>query len=103
MIGAVLVLLASSSSLDDYARANALFEHQKFSEAAEALDRAIKENPDYVPAWTLRGKLAMVFNRFDMARAAFLRAASLQPGSAYAQFMLGFFYYFDNDFIRAVP
>ena len=43
----------------------------------------------------------MAFNRFDIARAAFLKAVDLEPASAYAQFMLGFFYSFDNDFAKA--
>jgi len=99
----LLVALAGSSGTADYQRANELFQQQQFVRAAEALDRAIKEDPNYVPAWTLRGKIAMAFNRFDIAREAFLKAARLDPASAYAQFMLGFFYYVDNDFSKAVP
>jgi tetratricopeptide (TPR) repeat protein len=45
----------------------------------------------------------MAFDRFDIARAAFVKAAELQPASPYTQFMLGFFYYVDNDFTRALP
>lgn len=99
----LLIALAASSGIGDYQRANELFQQQEFAKAAEALDRAIKENPNYVPAWTLRGKMAMAFNHFDIAREAFLKAARLDPASAYAQFMLGFFYYVDNDFSKAVP
>ena len=91
------------AATDHYQQANDLFQSQQFAEAATQLDAAIKENPRYAPAWTLRGKIAMAFNRFDVARAAFVKAAELQPASPYTQFMLGFFYYVDNDFARAVP
>ena len=97
------LLLTASGAVEHYNRAHAFFQQQKFVEANEALDAALTADPDYVPALTLKGKLAMAFNRFDVARAAFARAARLSPESAYAQFMLGFFYYVDNDFVQAVP
>ncbi|MBI1897211.1 MAG: tetratricopeptide repeat protein [Acidobacteria bacterium] len=100
---AALLLAAASVASQHYSRASALFDRQKFSEANEALDQALAADPNYVPALTLKGKLAMGFNRFDVARVAFSRAAEIAPDSAYAQFMLGFFYYVDNDFIKAAP
>jgi tetratricopeptide (TPR) repeat protein len=99
---AILLLLASSAA-EHYQRANALFEQQKFAESNEELDAALAADPRYVPALTLKGKLAMAFNRFDVARVAFERASLLAPDSSYAQFMLGFFHYVDNDFARAIP
>ena len=96
-------LVNSADGMDAYRRANLLFQEQKFAEAAEALDQSLKEDPNYMAAWTLRGKIAMAFNRFDIARQAFIKAAALSPGSEYSQFMLGFFYYVDNDFTKAVP
>jgi tetratricopeptide (TPR) repeat protein len=102
LVMASALLEASSGAALKYQEANLLFEQQKFAAAGEALDSALREDPGYVPAWTLRGKLAMAFNQFDIARAAFMKAASLDRASAYTQFMLGFFYYFDNDFSRAV-
>lgn len=98
----VMAALLSSLASENYERANQLFQRQQFAEAADALDLALKEDPNYVPAWTLRGKIAMAFDRFDMARAAFTKAVRLDPNSAYAQFMLGFFHYVDNDFTKAV-
>ena len=100
MICVCLLLLFAT---DSYQRANALFERQQFADAATQLDEAIQENPQFAPAWILRGKIAMAFNRFDVARWAFVKAAGLDPASAHTQFMLGFFYYVDNDFTRAVP
>ena len=95
-----MLLLAAATS--HYERANDYFQRQKFREAEAELTAALAENPDLVPALTLKAKLAMGLNRFDEARAALLRAAALQPESAYVQFMLGFFYYVDNDFQNAL-
>ena len=99
-LGVCFLLFAGT---DHYQQANDLFQRQQFAEAATQLDEALKENPQYALAWTLRGKIAMAFNRFDIASSAFLKATQLEPGSEYTQFMLGFFYYVDNDFVRAVP
>lgn len=97
-ISLLLVVLESTH----YERANQYFQQQRFAEAHAELSAALRENPDLVPALTLKAKLAMAFNRFDEARAALLRAAELQPDSAGVQFLLGFFYSVDNDFHKAV-
>ena len=98
----VLMWLASSA-MDQYNRANVLFQQRRFTEAGEAIDRALEADPRYVPALTLRGKLAMALERNQVARESFEKAAGLAPDSAYAQFMLGFFYYVENDFRKSVP
>jgi tetratricopeptide (TPR) repeat protein len=103
MILLTAALLAASAATEEYQRANLLFQQQKFVEAGEALDRILKQDPSLVPAWTLRGKLAMAFNRLDVARQAFERAVALAPESAYARFMLGFCHYVANDFATALP
>ena len=103
MILAGLALLAASLATGDYQIASNAFRKQQFGEASEALNRALKQDPTFVPAWILRGRMALAFNQFDIARAAFLRAVSLDSSSANTQFMLGFFYYVDNDFSNAVP
>ncbi len=98
----VFLLMEASQGSQYYQRANELFKQQQFPQAAESIDLAIKKEPTFMPAWTLRGKIAMAFDRFDYARAAFERAVALAPDSAYAQFMLGFFFYVDNDFSNAI-
>src|SRR5260370_14110737 len=102
MIRLLFALLATAGT-EHYERANRYFQQQQFSQAAEELTAALKENPNLVPALTLRAKLAMGLNRFDDAREDLLRAVALQPDSAYVQFMLGFYYYVDNDFQKAIP
>ncbi len=100
MIRLALLLLAAT---DHYDRANTYFGQQRFPEAEAELTAALQEDPNLVPALTLKGKLTMALNRFDEARESFVRAAALQPKSAYVQFLLGFFYYVDNDFQKAIP
>ena len=98
----VAALLASAAVLN-YQRANELFSKGRYEEAGKALDQSLREDPNMVPALTLKGKLAMGLNRFDEAREALTKAAALEPASSYVQFLLGFFHYVDNDFRKALP
>jgi len=95
-------LLLAAVATEHYDRANKYFGQQRFTEAEAELAAALREDPNLVQALTLKGKLAMALNRFDEAQEAFVRAAALQPKSAYVQFLLGFFYYVDNDFQKAI-
>lgn len=97
------LFLFASSALELYNEANALFQQQRFEAAEAALNASLRADPNLVPALTLKGKLAMGLNRFDIARECFEKAASLEPKSAYVQFLLGFFHYVDNDFVKAIP
>lgn len=99
----IVVLLLASAALEQYNRANVLFQQQRFPEAESALNAALAEDPRLVPALTLKGKLAMGLNRFDEARGYFEKAAALEPKSPYVLFLLGFFHYVDNDFSKALP
>src|SRR5262245_29994286 len=85
-----------------YARANALFVEKKFEESLTALNQALAENPKFVPALTLRAKIAMAMDRLELEGRDLRLAVELEPGSAYNQFMLGFYYYLENDFKRAL-
>src|SRR5512145_1566725 len=98
-----LVFLLATSAVEHYNRANTLFLQQQFHQAGIELDAALAADPKLVPALTLKAKLAMALNKFDIARACLLSAASLEPSSPYVQFLLGFFYYVDNDFAKAIP
>lgn len=95
-----LALLFLQSHLE---RAQSLLRDQKLQEAQQALEMALAEQPDSVPALTLQGRLAMAQNRFDLARTSFVKAAALAPSSSGVQFLLGFFHYVDNDFVQAQP
>jgi tetratricopeptide (TPR) repeat protein len=91
------------SALALYQKAAALFQRQQYEQSLAALDEALKLNPRLVPALTLKARLAMAVNRFDMAKASLLRAVEIEPGAAYNHFLLGFCYYVDNDFKNALP
>jgi tetratricopeptide (TPR) repeat protein len=102
MIALGVLLLLASSAVEWYEKANALFAAGKYPETEAALEQALKLDPRLVPALTLKAKFAMGFNQFDTARACLLKAVEIEPDSAYVQFLLGFFFYVDNDFHRAV-
>jgi len=97
-----LAAAAPETARQAYERANGLFVEQKFAEALEAVNRALAGDPALVPALTLRAKLELAANRLPEARRDLERAVELEPGSAYAQFMLGFYYYLANDFRLAL-
>jgi tetratricopeptide (TPR) repeat protein len=86
-----------------YARAHDLFIGKKLDAALAVLEQVLAENPKHVPSLTLRAKVAMALARLDVARRDLTLAAELEPASPYTQFMLGFFYYLDNDFKKALP
>lgn len=98
----VCLALLASTAMANYERVNEFFRQGRYGDAGQAIDRALAEDPNLVPALTLKGKLAMGLNRFDEARESLTRAAQLEPDSGYTQFMLGFFYYVDNDFRKAL-
>jgi tetratricopeptide (TPR) repeat protein len=97
------LLLLASSAVELYNHANSLFQQQKYTEAEAALNASLRADPNLTPALTLKGKLAMGLNRFDIARECFEKAAAIEPKSHYVQFLLGFFHYVDNDFVKAIP
>jgi tetratricopeptide (TPR) repeat protein len=91
------------SALALYQKAAALFQQQQYEQSLAALDEALELNPRLVPALTLKARLAMAVNRFDIAKASLLQAVEIEPGMAYNHFLLGFCYYVDNDFKNALP
>lgn len=96
-----LLLLAPADAAQHVRKGNELLREQRLEEAKREIDEALKENPRYIPALTLKGRLAMAAGDNAGARNAFSRAAELAPDSAGAQFLLGFFFYIENDFTRA--
>ncbi|HEY2014654.1 MAG TPA: tetratricopeptide repeat protein, partial [Bryobacteraceae bacterium] len=85
-----------------YQKADRLFVAQKFQESFDALDQALRLDPNLVPALTLRAKLAMAVNRWDVARESLERAIAADPSSWYAQFLYGFQFYRQNELPSAV-
>jgi tetratricopeptide (TPR) repeat protein len=91
------------SALALYQKANALFQERLYEQSLAALDEALKLNPSLVPALTLKARLAMAVNRFEIAKASLLKTVEIEPDVADNHFLLGFCYYVDNDFKNALP
>lgn len=84
---------AASTGAAAYDRANALFEKGQFDAALSELDVALHADPKLVPALTLKAKLAMAINRYDVARECLDTAVAADPAASYPQFLLGFLFY----------
>lgn len=94
--------LGQSPGAAEYQKANNLFTAAKFSESSAALDRALSLDPNLVPALTLKAKLAMSLYRFDVANECLRHALEVDPKASYAQFLLGFSFYQQNEMPQAI-
>ena len=90
---ALLLCFTASAQTAAYDRANALFEKGEFDASLKELDTALHTNPKLVPALTLKAKLAMMINRYDVARECLDTAVAADPSGSYPQFLLGFLFY----------
>lgn len=86
-----------------YERANALFVAKRFSESLAAVEESLRLDGRLVPALTLKAKLAMAANRYDVARQALEQALAVNPKAAYAQFLYGMAAYVNNEMKEALP
>jgi tetratricopeptide (TPR) repeat protein len=86
-----------------YQKGNALFVAQKFPESEAAIEEALRLDPKLVPALTLKAKLAMAGNRFDVAGECLRRALAADRTSGYAEFLYGLLAYVTNDLRAALP
>jgi tetratricopeptide (TPR) repeat protein len=93
---------SQSAGFAAYREAAILFGRSKFPESLARLDRALALDPKLVPALTLKAKLAMAINRYDVARECLERALAVEPSSGYAAFLYGFHYYQQNEMPRAI-
>ena len=91
-----------SAGYPAYERANQLFGAKKFQECMNSLDEALRLDPKLVPALTLRAKLAMAIDRYDVAREDLERAIAADPTAWYAQFLYGFQFYRRNELPAAI-
>jgi tetratricopeptide (TPR) repeat protein len=91
-----------SAGYPAYRRANDLFVAKKFQECMNALDEALHLDPQLVPALTLRAKLAMAIDRYDVARQDLERAIAADPSAWYAEFLYGFQFYQRNEMPAAI-
>ena len=85
-----------------YEEANRQFVAGKYQESFNALDQALKLDPKLVPALTLKAKLSMAANRYDVAKESLEQAIAADPASWYAQFLYGFQFYQQNELPAAI-
>jgi len=86
-----------------YDKANTLFVEKKLPEALAAVDDALRLDPKFVRALTLKAKLAMAAYRLDVARRCLEQALAIDPRAPYAQFLYGLEAYLENDMKSALP
>jgi tetratricopeptide (TPR) repeat protein len=91
-----------SAGYPAYEKANRLFVAGKYQESFNAVDEALRLDARLVPALTLKAKLAMAANRYDVARESLERAIAADPSSWYAQFLYGFQFYRQNQVPAAI-
>ncbi len=104
---AILVITASMFAGDTpasllYRQAQAHFAGRQFEQCLTTLERALLHEPDHLPALTLKARLAMAVNRFDLAQSALETALAYHPESAATQFLYGFHFHLRNDLPRAL-
>ena len=85
-----------------YRRAEEWFEKGRFQDSLTELDHALSLDPKLVPALTLKAKLAMSIKRYDVAHECLDRALAADPKAWYAQFLIGFLHYQQNQMPQAV-
>jgi protein O-GlcNAc transferase len=83
-------------------KARALFQKREYEPALAAVEEALRLDAKLVPALVLKSRLAMVANRFDVARGCLQKAIAIAPDSAEHWFLLGFVHYVENDFVAAL-
>src|ERR1019366_5721850 len=102
LAGCAAAQVPPSAGYPAYERANRLFVAGKYQESFNAVDEALRLDSKLVPALTLKAKLAMSINRYDVARESLEKAIAADPSSWYAQFLYGFQFYRQNQVPAAI-
>ena len=93
------VLLAMSGLAD----AQRYLAAHQLSEAQQTIAAVLTDQPTSVPALLLQGRIGMALGDPHLAEQSFLKAVENAKGAVQPRFLLGFFYYVENDFARALP
>jgi tetratricopeptide (TPR) repeat protein len=90
------------TATEAYEQANRYFQERKFQDCLNSLDDALRIDPKLVAALTLRARLAMAINRYDVAKDSLERAIAAAPDAWYPRFLYGFHYYQQNEMPSAI-
>lgn len=74
--------------MEAYNNAYIAFSANDFKKAEREVEKAIKEDKNYIDAWILKGDIAFVQNQFTAAEAAYQQTLVINPGYFYAYFLL---------------
>ena len=96
------VAYGQSPAQPAYENANRLFEQRRLSESLAALEQALTEDPNHVPALTLKAKIAISMNRLDVAGPCLEKAVAVAPSFWYTHFLFGFWHYLRDDWAGAL-
>src|SRR5436853_1718438 len=92
------ILLFTQSAADIYNCATAFVEKRDLTTAQAAVDEALRVDARFVPALTLKAKLAMACDQLETAQQALDAAVVMAPKQPCLRFLLGVVYYLKNDF-----
>lgn len=95
-------LLAQSLGVRDYQRATQLFAGRDLEAAEAAVEQSLRADPKYIPALTLKARLAMIGGRMEDAQRTLETALVVDPKQPSARFLLGFCLYLENNFQGAL-
>src|SRR5215471_18578545 len=94
-------LLAQPPAATEYQKASELFARHDLHGAEAAVEKSLQADPHYVPALTLKARLAMIFGRMEMAQRVLEAALAADPKQNGTRFLLGFCLYLENNFQAA--
>src|SRR3981081_992779 len=97
----IAFFLAQPSAATDFRRATELFSKQDLKGAEAAVEESLHADPRYVPALTLKARLAMISGRMAEARQALETAIGVDRKQPGPRFLLGFCFYLENNFQSA--
>jgi Tfp pilus assembly protein PilF len=89
MVWILALFLAQPPAASTYQKASELFARHDLKGAEAAVEESLRADPRYVPALTLKARLAMISERMDVARETLQAAVAADPKSAATKFLLG--------------
>jgi tetratricopeptide (TPR) repeat protein len=92
----------SSAGYRAFERAGREFAARDLQASFGSVEEALRQDPKLVPALTLKARIAIALNRFDVAGNTLEKAVSIEPENWYPRFLLGFQFYLQSRLQPAV-